>query len=424
MVDSNRHRSLTVTGRRASTAAACLWVMVLLVACGSQFPGASGPAAGASRDTSASPHPAPDAGPTGAVPAKLCTSSQVPFPKRLVSAGSYSIEPDQWNASGIVCLDTPGDTGFTVSAVQAMTPKTAGTPGAYPNIAAVSGTLGLPVPVSALGDATSEWSASARASGSYDMAYDLWYGPSATNCDPASSAELMVWLDATDNVEPAGTKTSVNVVVGDATYAVYQAPITTAHSVISYIRTTPTHTAHRLDLRLFTQDALLRGYVPAGSYLCKVSAGFEIWSGGVGLRTWSFAFNNAVGLPRGAVISGAPGICLVRRSAGTAAGAPVTGPCGGQGATTWTLANDGTVRADGYCLEASGSGGTALALAACTGGVAQRWSSNQDHQLVNGQSGNCLGTAGGSLAVGVAAELQPCRGGSSQHWRLPYNGLS
>jgi hypothetical protein len=401
----------------------CL-LTVLLGGCSTQADTApdtaTGPASGSASGSATSP-----AHTTGA--AELCTTSQQPFPSRAVGAGKYSIEPNRWNASGTVCLETPGNTGFTVSAVRRLVATSPKAPGAYPNIATIPGTQGLPVPVTALGDATSDWSTWGTAPGSYNMAFDLWYGPTPGNCDSASSAELMIWLDATDSVAPAGSRLPGSVTIGDASYIVYQAPITGSHSVISYVRTTPTHTARRLNLRLFTADALQRGYVPPTSYLCKVSGGFEIWSGGVGLRTYSFSFHNSAGLPAGVLTSGATGICLVRRSGDKSSAPVVTGACGGDaGKTTWTVGNDGSLRTGGRCLQPSAGrrGTTTAVLAACDGGAAQRWAAGPDHSLRHVRSGRCLDTAAGSLAVNVTARLQPCRDGASQRWRLPYNGLS
>lgn len=352
----------------------------------------------------------------------VCTSTQEPYPQRLVKADKYSIEPNRWNAAkGTLCLKAPGDTGFTVSEARGLVPKNAKAPLAYPNIATVPGTAGLPVPVAELGDATSDWTARPAASGSYNLAYDLWYSPDKDSCDPAGSAELMIWLDATDNVAPAGSRLPGTVTLGDASYGVHTAHVTGAHSVISYVRTEATRSVRGLDLRLFTADALQRGFVPAESYLCKVAAGFEIWSGGVGLRTFSFAFHNSTGLPTGIVRSGASGICLARKD-GSGAGDPVvTGPCGGTaGKTDWTVANDGTLRTGGRCLHADGD---RAVLADCDGSPAQRWAAGTARSLRSTNDGRCLDTVNGSLAVGVPVELRPCHQHPAQHWRLPYNGL-
>lgn len=382
--------------------AACWIALALLSACS----GPSGPTA---------PRTTPDAKRTPS--SALCTSAEKPYPQRLVEADRYSIEPNRWNATaGTLCLDSPGGTGFTVSEVRGLVAKDPKAPRAYPNIATVPGTAGLPVPVADLGDATSDWSAWPAAQGSYNMAYDLWYGPGPTDCSPARSAELMIWLDATDNIVPAGSRIPGTVTLGDAAYEVYQAPKTGAHTVISYVRTNPTHTVRALDLRLFTADALQRGYVPASSHLCKVAAGFEIWSGGDGLRTFSFAFRGRRGLPTGVLRSGATGICL--RTDGDKA---ITGSCGGSGGrTAWTVTNDGSLRTGGRCLQPAAA---TVVLAACTAGnTAQRWTSGPGRHLVHTASGRCLDTDKGSLAVGVTATLRTCAGGTSQRWTPPHNG--
>ncbi|GAA2776955.1 ricin-type beta-trefoil lectin domain protein [Kitasatospora sp. CM 4170] len=354
---------------------------------------------------------------------RLCSTPEVRFPKRLVDGGTKVIETNPWNSSGTLCLDTQG-TGFTVTELRDFVPKAPLAPGGYPNISTAPGASGLPVPVSALGDATSDWDATAQATGSYNVSYDLWYGPNPDNCAPGESAEVMIWLDSTDSVKPAGSKVTDAQTLGDATYDVFQAPITGPHSVISYVRTANTHSAHGLNLRLFTADALIRGYVPPGSYLCRVQAGFEIWSGGTGLKSWAFAFHNRVGLPAGEVPAGAPGICL-RHGGGGLAGTPVTvGSCGDQAVSTgWTVGNDGSLRGGAACLAPAEDGRT-VALARCTGGAPQRWAAGPGQSLLHMESGQCLSTVGGVLADGTAVTLKPCAGAVGQKWKLPYNGLA
>ncbi|MGW2373727.1 MULTISPECIES: GH12 family glycosyl hydrolase domain-containing protein [Kitasatospora] len=355
--------------------------------------------------------------------ASLCSTPQNPFPKLALDGGSKVLEPNPWNTAGTICVDPVDDTGFTVSQIRDFVPKNPLAPGAYPNVSTAPGASGLPVPVSALGDATADWDANGRVSGSFNLSFDLWYGSSPDNCLPGESAELMVWLDSTDSVRPAGDKVADAQQFGDAAYNVFQAPITGPHSVISYVRTTPTHTTRALDLRLFTADAMARGYVPKGSYLCRVQAGFEVWSGGTGLRSESFAFHNRVGLPVGEIPAGAPGICL--RHGGGPGGAVVSvGACGDPGSSTsWTVGNDGSLRGGAACLV-PGADRTSVTLADCTGGSGQRWVPTAGGRLMHQDSGLCLGTAGGALADGTAVQLRTCADVVSQRWRIPYNGVA
>ncbi|WP_030254828.1 MULTISPECIES: ricin-type beta-trefoil lectin domain protein [Streptomyces] len=379
--------------------------------------------AGCSGEVGAVEQPPAATATTAAAPG-LCSTLQEPFPKLAMDGGSKVLEPNPWNTAGTVCVDQVGDTGFTVSRIRDFVPKNPLAPGAYPNVSTAPGASGLPVPVSALGDATADWDANGRVSGSFNLSFDLWYGSSPDNCLPGDSAELMVWLDATDSVRPAGDKVAGAQQFGDADYDVYQAPITGPHSVISYVRTAPTHTTRGLNLRLFTADAMARGYVPKGSYLCRVQAGFEVWSGGTGLRSESFAFHNRIGLPAGEVPAGAPGICL-RHGGGGLAGTPVTvGSCGDPGVSTgWTVGNDGSLRGGAACLAPTADR-SAVTLAECTGGSAQRWTPVAGQRLRHQDSGLCLGTAGGALADGTAVALRSCADAVSQRWRLPYNGVA
>ncbi|MFJ9441226.1 ricin-type beta-trefoil lectin domain protein [Kitasatospora sp. NPDC101235] len=366
----------------------------------------------------------PPAATTAASGPGLCSTAQEPFPKLALDGGAKVLEPNPWNTAGTVCVDPVGDSGFTLSRTDDFVPKNPLAPGAYPNVSTAPGASGLPVPVSALGDATADWDANGRVSGSFNLSFDLWYGSSPDNCLPGESAEVMIWLDATDNVRPAGDKVSDALPFGDAGYHVYQAPITGPHSVISYVRTAPTHTTRGLNLRLFTADAMARGYVPKGSYLCRVQAGFEVWSGGTGLRSNSFAFHNRVGLPAGEVPAGAPGICL-RHGGGGIAGTPVTvGSCGDQAVSTgWTVGNDGSLRGGAACL-APAADRSSVTLAECTGGPTQRWVTAPGQRLKHQDTGLCLGTAGGALADGTAVILRPCADTVSQRWKLPYNGAA
>ncbi|MEV7777264.1 ricin-type beta-trefoil lectin domain protein [Kitasatospora sp. NPDC088351] len=398
--------------RRLRAVAAFCAAAALLVGCGGGFGASTRPPGG---------EESPEAGRPSAQ--GLCSSAQNPFPKLPVDGGTKILEPNPWNTAGTVCLDASGGTGFTVTQVRDFVPHNPLAPGAYPNISTAPGASGLPVPVSALGDATADWDANGRVSGSFNLSFDLWYGSSPDNCLPGESAEVMIWLDATDNVKPAGAKVTDAQTVGDAAYNVFQAPITGPHSVISYVRTAPTHTTRGLNLRLFTADAMARGYVPKESYLCRVQAGFEVWSGGTGLRSESFAFHNRVGLPAGEIPAGAPGICL-RHGGGGIAGTPVTvGSCGDQAVSTnWTVGNDGSVRGGAACLAPAERGG--VILAECTGGSAQRWVAGAGQRLLHQESGLCLATAGGVLADGTPAVLKPCADVVSQRWRLPYNGLA
>jgi hypothetical protein len=220
----------------------------------------------------------------------VCATRSDPYPSVADAAEGYRTDPDMWNSDGSLCLTTQGSTGFTVTGAGAFTPKLTGPPGGYPNTTVGPGSLGLPIAVAWLGDIRSDWTTTQVATGRYDTAYDLWYSTDPATCSPDSSAEVMVWLRAQGAV-PLGREQPGVATLGGRGYTVYQAPIDGPHTVISYLSTRQSSSVHALDLRLITRDAELRGYVPPDASLCTVSAGFEIWSGGIGLASRAFSLS-------------------------------------------------------------------------------------------------------------------------------------
>jgi hypothetical protein len=61
--------------------------------------------------------------------------------------------------------------------------------------------------------------------------------------------------------------------------------------VISYVVPNGAIPDYSFDLNLFIRDAVQRGLLNQTMYLTDVFAGFEIWSGGSGLRVNEFTIN-------------------------------------------------------------------------------------------------------------------------------------
>lgn len=171
-----------------------------------------------------------------------------------------------------------------------------------------------------------------------------------------------------------------------------------------------------LDLRAFTRDAVQRGYVPAGSYLCAVQAGFEIWDGGAGLSSDSFSFQAAAGQPSGAITSAVPGRCLDSRMTDDPAllGA---GTCDGSPAQTWTMGDDGSIGQSGRCVEDPDIGFPVLT--GCTSRPDQRWRVTPAGQLANQDTGRCIENPGASTGGATQVRMRPCDGRTAQEWHPP-----
>ncbi|MFF0119987.1 ricin-type beta-trefoil lectin domain protein [Micromonospora arida] len=98
--------------------------------------------------------------------------------------------------------------------------------------------------------------------------------------------------------------------------------------------------------------------------------------------------------------------------------------CNGSTAQQWTVADDGTIRALGKCLDiaaASTANGARVQIYDCNGTWAQQWSPNAG-QLVNPTSGKCLDATGSNSADGTPLQIWSCTAAANQSWALPTGG--
>lgn len=87
----------------------------------------------------------------------------------------------------------------------------------------------------------------------------------------------------------------------------------------------------------------------------------------------------------------------------------------------WTFQGDGTVRADGGCLDVQNAGtgnGNAVQLYACNGTPAQKWTLRADGTLLNPRSGRCLDVANGGTGAGSPVIIWDCSAASNQKWSV------
>jgi Glycosyl hydrolase family 12 len=233
---------------------------------------------------------------------------------------TYNVHSNRYGSAARECISVRG-TSFTV-ADSSLSNSPRNRPGGYPSIykgchwGSCTKNSGLPVRVDQLNSARSDWNTSLDAGGTYNVAYDLWFHSGEFASEQADAAELMIWLRTRGGVQPFGSRVG-QTVIGDATYSVWYGRQKSHHGKSNYIAYTDlagSGSASNLDVKAFIDDAVARGYIQPGWYLISIQAGFEIWKGGEGLATNSFAatVNNPLGSaplniwwPRdGSVISG------------------------------------------------------------------------------------------------------------------------
>jgi cellulose 1,4-beta-cellobiosidase len=150
----------------------------------------------------------------------------------------------------------------------------------------------LPKQVSALKSVKTGWSNNAGQGpqGTYNAAYDVWFSTNAGGDGMAPSGGfLMVWYAKPTGAQPIGSAdpTPVTIPGVDGQWEVWLGQ-NNGKPCISYVRKDAT-TSMEFDLNAFIQHAVMRGgSIQSSWYLTNVFAGFEIWSGGVGLKTTAF----------------------------------------------------------------------------------------------------------------------------------------
>jgi hypothetical protein len=215
---------------------------------------------------------------------------------RVVTRGGrqYVVQNNVWNGNSNNQTLSVSGTSFTVMQ-QSNSAGTNGPPASYPsvfigsNFGHASSGSGLPRRVSSLSSVQTGWRWSGG-NGTYNAAYDVWFSTGAGgDASTPSGGYLMVWF-ARAGVQPLGSP-SGTVSIGGRSFQVWTCPggCQNGVPVISYIPPSGSINEWSFDLNDFIQNAVTQfNIVRSDWYLSNVFAGFEIWSGGTGLRSENF----------------------------------------------------------------------------------------------------------------------------------------
>jgi hypothetical protein len=152
----------------------------------------------------------------------------------------------------------------------------------------VSGT-GLPIQISSGSALNCGWAYNlAQTSSRFDVAYDTWLhdipNPGSTS---TPNEEVMIWLYRAGGASPIGTRVATSVSLAGTTWDLYQGPGGSSWPVSSYVRTASATTAV-MNLMVFYDDLVSRGWIPNTRYVSSVQAGTEATSGSNTLTTTGF----------------------------------------------------------------------------------------------------------------------------------------
>ncbi|HTF10999.1 MAG TPA: cellulose binding domain-containing protein [Asanoa sp.] len=222
-----------------------------------------------------------------ASPAHADTLICEPFGSTTIQ-GRYVVQNNRWGSSAQQCVNVT-DTGFSITTQQGSA-ATNGAPLSYPSVflgchyTNCSPGTNLPIQVSRISSATSSINYT-FAGGTYDAAYDIWLDPTPRT-DGVSQMEIMIWFNRQGPIQPIGGVVGTTA-VGGRTWEVWQGS-NGANNVISYVAPSPI-SSWNFSVLDFVADVRTRGAITNSWYLTSIQAGFEPWSGGVGLGVTAFS---------------------------------------------------------------------------------------------------------------------------------------
>jgi hypothetical protein len=145
----------------------------------------------------------------------------------------------------------------------------------------------MPVRVSALRRPATSWHTSLQARGTWNAAYDIWFGKHDMMTNQANGAELMIWLSIRGL---AGVRAPILRIDNARWYLLHwiASQNGTSWNYIQFRRVHPVSGVSDLQLAPFIRAAERLGWIRPSWWLLNIEAGFEIWNGGRGLTTRSF----------------------------------------------------------------------------------------------------------------------------------------
>jgi cellulose 1,4-beta-cellobiosidase len=148
----------------------------------------------------------------------------------------------------------------------------------------------LPRRVSALGRPRATWHTSEHATGTWNAAFDIWFGKKRMVTGQADGAELMIWLNEHGGCCALQQGAPKVLIDGQLWWLSHW----TAHhngkswNYIQFRRVHRTWHVNNLKLYPFIRRIEHLGLVRPGWWIENIEAGFELWNGGRGLATTKY----------------------------------------------------------------------------------------------------------------------------------------
>jgi hypothetical protein len=205
--------------------------------------------------------------------------------------GGYVVQNNAWNnPAGQTINVTP--TGFSITQMNGSAP-TNGAPLGYPSVydgvhyGTSSAGTNLPIQLGHINSATSSIDYNYVPTGTWDAAYDIWLDPTPKTTG-VNQQEIMIWFNHQGPIQPVGAPVG-NTTIDGKTFVVWDGS-NGQNNVMSYVATQPIE-VWSFDVMDFVGHTSTMESIDNSWYLTSIQAGFEPWSGGVGLGVDSFSAN-------------------------------------------------------------------------------------------------------------------------------------
>ncbi|HUD39030.1 MAG TPA: hypothetical protein VMR14_19170 [Streptosporangiaceae bacterium] len=203
----------------------------------------------------------------------------------------YVVRNDNYGRQPECLRNQNGGTNFAIVSSGARVRRDE--PVAYPNIfvgcswGICTAHSGLPLRVSRIKSVVSTWHTRMRSAGAWSAGYDIWFDRKPSKSGQSGGAELMIWL----NARGFGQDTAPEVTIDGRRWRL-EHWVTSGHgkhwNYIQFRKVGGTSKVTNLNVKPFIALAEHLRYIQPQWWLTSVMAGFEIWRGGVGLRTTNF----------------------------------------------------------------------------------------------------------------------------------------
>ena len=369
--------------------------------------------------------------------------------------GTFLVQNNFYNPApgGTQCIDVDVGTGvFTVTGNNSVPTNAA--PGGYPSIykgchwGGCTKDSGMPQKMSDLSSVQSKFNVTPAGSGQWNISYDVWFAQTPTIDGQPDGTEVMVWINHSGVVSPAGQRAG-DVTINGMDWEVWTAPKGTAGfndkwHIVSYVAKSPRN-AVDFDLLPFFKDSHNRGLLEDPWYLIDVEAGTEAWQNGYPVKVNQFDVTvKTGGTPPDKidpkkwyeVVNSNSGKCVDDAEFGNKNGAKVqqwdcngTAPAKNQlwkfkptgggyykvlvqqlKTLAWSTTNQGTAN------------GTPIQLWTYGGTNHQQWKAESlgggAWKFVGKGSGKCLDVPAASKDNGVQLQIYDCNGTAAQSFKL------